>query len=286
VAYRNCAGFLQVRNGSHFLDSTLVHPDDYAIASLIIQSASSTITDNHKHASDAQTMTDPLKQLQHIAAVEADWEPTQTSLLSLGINTTTTTNHHRNKYTQWVESITNAVSSRQKHKTLKTAKTSTAKTSPLDSPLDIQSEQSNQISSILTLLLGSGIDPRRTLKKTDSSNNHGDTGLLFGSSDGDVCELPELIPLETRKSLETLQLACPIKGVRGEVGNVTDFGAFINLGQGACRDGLLHKSQFPRNGSKIIPGQIIEIDVQSVDVCRGRIEIKLAQKKRKMLDCT
>jgi hypothetical protein len=68
------------------------------------------------------------------------------------------------------------------------------------------------------------------------------------------------------------------------------------LGHGAARDGLLHKSRFPRNSSSsssssssvlggggtiIVKGQVLEVDVLSVDVQRGRIELGLSTKKRK-----
>jgi uncharacterized protein len=54
----------------------------------------------------------------------------------------------------------------------------------------------------------------------------------------------------------------------GTVRNVVDFGAFIDIG--VKQDGLLHISKIPR-GQKLSVGDIIELEILSVDIERGRI---------------
>ena len=54
----------------------------------------------------------------------------------------------------------------------------------------------------------------------------------------------------------------------GTVRNVVDFGAFVDIG--VKQDGLLHISKIPR-GQKLGVGDIIEIEILSVDIERGRI---------------
>lgn len=56
--------------------------------------------------------------------------------------------------------------------------------------------------------------------------------------------------------------------LNGTVRNVVDFGAFIDIG--VKQDGLLHKSQIPRN-QRLSVGDILEVSIQSVDKERGRI---------------
>lgn len=56
----------------------------------------------------------------------------------------------------------------------------------------------------------------------------------------------------------------------GTVRNVVDFGAFVDIG--VKRDGLLHRSQIP-NGIQLEVGNVIELEIQSVDVDRERISL-------------
>lgn len=56
--------------------------------------------------------------------------------------------------------------------------------------------------------------------------------------------------------------------LRGTVRNVVDFGAFIDIG--VKQDGLLHKSQIPRN-VLINLGDVIDVTIQSIDSERQRI---------------
>ncbi len=57
----------------------------------------------------------------------------------------------------------------------------------------------------------------------------------------------------------------------GTVRNVVDFGAFVDIG--VKQDGLLHRSQMP-SGSQLRPGQVITVEVLTVDANRGRIGLK------------
>ncbi len=59
--------------------------------------------------------------------------------------------------------------------------------------------------------------------------------------------------------------------LKGTVRNVVDFGAFVDIG--VKQDGLLHRSQLPP-GVVLSTGDIINIEILSVDLERGRISLK------------
>jgi uncharacterized protein len=56
--------------------------------------------------------------------------------------------------------------------------------------------------------------------------------------------------------------------LQGTVRNVVDFGAFIDIG--VKQDGLLHRSQIP-HGERLSVGDIIDVEIVSIDKARGRI---------------
>ncbi len=56
--------------------------------------------------------------------------------------------------------------------------------------------------------------------------------------------------------------------LKGTVRNVIDFGAFVDIG--VKQDGLLHRSQIPRNTSLQI-GDVLDVRILSIDAERGRI---------------
>ena len=71
-------------------------------------------------------------------------------------------------------------------------------------------------------------------------------------------------------SMEDLVVGMRLRGV---VRNVVDFGAFVDIG--VKQDGLLHRSQLPV-GERLSVGDVIEVEVASVDKERGRIALGLA----------
>jgi protein Tex len=60
----------------------------------------------------------------------------------------------------------------------------------------------------------------------------------------------------------------------GTVRNVVDFGAFVDIG--VKQDGLLHRSQIPQ-GAMLNVGDIIEVEIRSVEKERGRIGLGWAE---------
>ena len=58
--------------------------------------------------------------------------------------------------------------------------------------------------------------------------------------------------------------------LQGTVRNVVDFGAFVDIG--VKGDGLLHRTQIP-NGTVLKVGDIIQVEIQKVEVERGRISL-------------
>jgi uncharacterized protein len=58
--------------------------------------------------------------------------------------------------------------------------------------------------------------------------------------------------------------------LKGTVRNVVDFGTFIDIG--VKHDGLLHRSQIPP-GTRLNAGDIIEVEIQKIEIERGRIAL-------------
>jgi protein Tex len=78
-------------------------------------------------------------------------------------------------------------------------------------------------------------------------------------------ELPSPLLRRDVLSVDALQ---PGMVLSGTVRNVVDFGVFVDIG--VKQDGLLHRSQIPR-GIVLSVGDVIEVEVVSVDTARGRI---------------
>ena len=86
----------------------------------------------------------------------------------------------------------------------------------------------------------------------------------------------DILKLEDLKPGDTLE---------GTVRNVVDFGAFVDMG--VKQDGLLHVSKMSLDGSRVSNphdvvsvGDIVKIEVETIDLERGRIGIKLLEKQR------
>ncbi len=58
--------------------------------------------------------------------------------------------------------------------------------------------------------------------------------------------------------------------LKGTVRNVIDFGAFVDIG--VKQDGLLHRTQIP-NGTVLQVGDILDVEIQKIDLERGRISL-------------
>ncbi|MCA9956511.1 MAG: S1 RNA-binding domain-containing protein, partial [Anaerolineales bacterium] len=80
-------------------------------------------------------------------------------------------------------------------------------------------------------------------------------------------DLPRPILRSDVLSLSDLKPGMQLKGT---VRNVVDFGAFIDIG--VKQDGLLHRSQIPRN-TELGVGDILTVSIQSIDSERGRISL-------------
>jgi uncharacterized protein len=86
----------------------------------------------------------------------------------------------------------------------------------------------------------------------------------------------DILKLEDLKPGDTLE---------GTVRNVVDFGAFVDMG--VKQDGLLHISKMSLDGSRVSNphevvsvGDIVKVEVETIDMERGRIGIKLLEKER------
>jgi uncharacterized protein len=86
-------------------------------------------------------------------------------------------------------------------------------------------------------------------------------------------DLPAPILRSDVLSLDDLKPGLQLKGT---VRNVVDFGAFVDIG--VKQDGLLHRSQMPR-GTILNVGDIIDVEIQSVEPERGRIGLRWVEVK-------
>jgi uncharacterized protein len=80
-------------------------------------------------------------------------------------------------------------------------------------------------------------------------------------------DLPRPILRSDVLSMEDLREGMRLQGT---VRNLVDFGAFIDIG--VKQDGLLHRSQIPREAILKV-GDVIEVRIQKVEVERGRISL-------------
>ena len=80
-------------------------------------------------------------------------------------------------------------------------------------------------------------------------------------------DLPPPILRSDVLSMEDLR---PGERLMGTVRNVVDFGAFIDIG--VKQDGLLHRSQWPREAHFGV-GDVIEVSILQVEIDRGRISL-------------
>ena len=79
-----------------------------------------------------------------------------------------------------------------------------------------------------------------------------------------------------RSDVLSLDDLTPGLRLQGTVRNVVDFGAFVDIG--VKQDGLLHRSQMPP-GTVLRVGDIVEVEIQSVEAERGRIALGWASAK-------
>jgi uncharacterized protein len=80
-------------------------------------------------------------------------------------------------------------------------------------------------------------------------------------------DLPAAILRSDVLKMEDLTVGMQLKGT---VRNVVDFGAFVDIG--VKQDGLLHRSQIPR-GIQLRVGDVIDVDIQKVEIERGRVSL-------------
>ncbi|MCD4673548.1 MAG: RNA-binding transcriptional accessory protein [Anaerolineaceae bacterium] len=80
-------------------------------------------------------------------------------------------------------------------------------------------------------------------------------------------DLPAPILRNDILSMDDLMVGMRLKGT---VRNVIDFGAFIDIG--VKQDGLMHISKIPR-GHRLQIGNILEVEIDSIDIDRGRISL-------------
>ena len=75
-----------------------------------------------------------------------------------------------------------------------------------------------------------------------------------------------------RSDILSMEDLVPWMRLKGTVRNVVDFGTFIDIG--VKHDGLLHRSQIPP-GTRLNAGDIIEVEIQKIEIERGRIALAL-----------
>lgn len=93
---------------------------------------------------------------------------------------------------------------------------------------------------------------------------------------------PEFKTAQFKDGVETLNDLKPGMKLEGVVTNVTNFGAFVDIG--VHQDGLVHISQlsntFVDDPNKIVKvGQVVNVTVQDVDIKRKRIQLSMKTEK-------
>ena len=81
----------------------------------------------------------------------------------------------------------------------------------------------------------------------------------------------ELPPPMLRTDVVHMEDLTPGMELKGTVRNVTDFGAFVDVG--VHQDGLVHRSRLA--GRRLAVGEIVTVYVLQVDVERKRIALSL-----------
>ena len=89
---------------------------------------------------------------------------------------------------------------------------------------------------------------------------------------------PEFKTAAFKEGVETMKDLEPGMVLEGAVTNVTDFGAFVDIG--VHQDGLVHISQMSRSFVKspadvVKAGDIVQAKVMSIDLERGRIALSM-----------
>lgn len=80
-----------------------------------------------------------------------------------------------------------------------------------------------------------------------------------------------------RSDVLSMDDLAPGMQMKGTVRNVVDFGAFVDIG--VKQDGLLHRSQIPA-GTRLQVGDIIDVEIQKVEIERGRIALTWHSEKK------
>jgi uncharacterized protein len=124
----------------------------------------------------------------------------------------------------------------------------------------------------------SKIDPARYLTETYQAHNF--KSLIDDLMNPGLDPRKEFKNIAYREGIETLKDVKEGMVFEGRVTNVTNFGAFIDIG--VHQDGLCHISQmadrFVQNPSDIVAvGDIVSVEVTSVDYQKKRISLRIVQ---------
>jgi uncharacterized protein len=89
---------------------------------------------------------------------------------------------------------------------------------------------------------------------------------------------PEFVTASFKEGVETIKDLTLSMILQGTVTNVTDFGAFVDIG--VHQDGLVHISslsdQFVKDPREVVKtGDIVKVKVMSVDIARKRIGLSM-----------
>jgi hypothetical protein len=138
-----------------------------------------------------------------------------------------------------------------------------------DSPLGPMTRVPLPIRQLIRLFVESrAIESTSRLRERERSNSRNLTSSV--NDFDDICDRSD-------ERAEFLRALSPGDRIRGRVGNIVDYGAFIDLG---CVDGLLHFSQIPGaiNGmidEKLTKGEEIEVEVLHIDVQKQRVSLRI-----------
>ena len=245
-AYEQCAGFLRISDGTNPLDATSVHPESYEATMKLLDKLGMTMED--------------VKELQKKAATAAKTSAKQPAPKKKPAKKMVV----RNTSTAMGKALAEALGT-------------TGVVAEETSDVSVQEKTAGSQISLLTKV--------KDTKKTAEELGIGEITLLDILKE---LEKPARDPREDmprpilRSDVLDMKDLKPGMVLKGTVRNVIDFGAFVDIG--VHQDGLVHISEITDRYIKhpleaVSVGDIVDVQVLSVDVAKKRIGLTMKIKK-------
>ena len=278
-AYEQCAGFMRILDGDNPLDATSVHPESYEAAMKLLDKLGMTMED--------------VRAAQKKAAKSAGAGSGKTASVSDSGKTGVVTGN-----------MTGASSNERKQKSIQIRNTNTAMGKALAAAMggvslgDDSASHKGKTDSVnrreTDALSGAGTAPSSLEKKIRNKKQLAEELGIGEITLTDILrelEKPARDPRDDmpkpilRSDVLDMKDLKPGMILKGTVRNVIDFGAFVDIG--VHQDGLVHISQITDRYIKhpleaVSVGDIVEVQVLSVDTAKKRISLTMKLNREKM----